>query len=290
MRDRLLRDGFFILAAVFVGLRLLQVAPWADSVDAYAYWSTRDGSMYGGPLGAEGAGRVGAYLYSPAFAQVLTPLVALPWPIFDAVWTAINCAALWWLLGRWALPSLIFLPIPFEIVSGNVHLLIAASIVAALRLRMAEFWALPILTKVTPGIGLLWHALRRDWRGLGAGIGVTAAIVLVSFLLDQEAWRTWIAILQRDAAATQLDTTGWYLPIPLLIRAVVGVAVIVWGALTNRPWTVPIGVTIALPVLWLNGLAVLAACVPLAREAAAVRRSASPSTVHAWPRSAGSTR
>ena len=29
----------------------------------------------------------------------------------------------WWLLGRWSLPAMLFLPIPFEIVSGNVHLL-----------------------------------------------------------------------------------------------------------------------------------------------------------------------
>jgi hypothetical protein len=245
--------------------------------------------MYGGPIGAEGAGRIGAYLYSPAFAQALTPLVALPWPLFDALWTALNCAALWWLLGRWALPSLLFLPIPFEIVSGNVHLLIAASIVAALRLRMAELWVLPILTKVTPGIGLLWHAIRRDWRGLAAGTGVTGVVVLVSFLLDQGAWQTWIAILQRDAAATQLDTTGWYLPVPLLVRVPVAIAVVVWGALTNRPWAVPIGVTIALPVLWLNGLAILAACVPLAMEGASARRSAAPGLVRAWPRSAGST-
>ena len=46
MRDRLLRDGFVILAVVFVGLRLFAVKPWADSVDAYAYWTTRDGIFY----------------------------------------------------------------------------------------------------------------------------------------------------------------------------------------------------------------------------------------------------
>jgi hypothetical protein len=273
VRDRLLRDGFIVLAVAFVGLRLFSIAPWADSVDAYAYWSTRDGSMYGGPIGAEGAGRIGAYLYSPAFAQLLTPLVALPWPIFDALWTAMNCALLWWLLGRAALPSLLFLPIPFEIISGNVHLLIAAAIVAGF--RFAGTWALPILTKGTPIIGLAWFALRRDWRSLAVAIGVTGVIVAVSYLLDAANWQAWIGILQRDAGAGQLETTGWYLPVPLAIRAVVAAAIIVWGSVTNRAWTTPIAVTLALPILWLNGLAVLAACVPLARDGVAVRRSAS---------------
>ena len=96
MRDRLLRDGFVILAAVFVGLRLLAIQPWADSVDAYAYWSTRDGVFYD----AAAAGRIGAYLYSPAFAQILAPLVWLPLAAFTALWTALNSATLWFLLRR----------------------------------------------------------------------------------------------------------------------------------------------------------------------------------------------
>ena len=76
MRDRLLRDGYLILAIAFVALRALGVQPWAESVDAYAYWSTRDGISYA----AAETGQIGAYLYSPAFAQLLTPLVWLPWP------------------------------------------------------------------------------------------------------------------------------------------------------------------------------------------------------------------
>src|SRR5690349_11162221 len=105
VRDRLLRDGFVILAIVFVGLRLFAIKPWADSVDAYAYWTTRDGVFYDTAT----TGRIGAYLYSPAFAQLLTPLVWLPIAAFTALWTAINSATLWFLLRRWALPSLLFL-------------------------------------------------------------------------------------------------------------------------------------------------------------------------------------
>lgn len=259
MRDRLLRDGFLLLAIAFVALRLLQVEPWDDSVDAYAYWTTRDGELYDEAV----TGRIGAYLYSPAFAQVIAPLTLLPWPVFAAAWTALNCALLWWLVGRLALPFLLFLPIPFEILSGNVHLLLAAAIVAGFRYPIA--WAAVLLTKVTPGVGIVWLLARREWRGLGIAVAGTAAIAGFSLAVAPEAWRQWVELLARDAGAP-LETVGWYVPIPLLVRVPIALAVAVWGAVTDRQWAVPIAVTLALPIVWLNGLAVLAAVVPLSRS------------------------
>ena len=145
VRDRLLRDGYWILAIAFVLLRLFAVEPWDDSVDAYAYWTTGAGHYYD----AAQTGVIGAYLYSPAFAQLVQPFTFVSWHVFVAAWTALNFALLWWMLGRLALPALLFLPVSFEIISGNVHLLIAACIVAGF--RWSAVWALPILTKVTPG-------------------------------------------------------------------------------------------------------------------------------------------
>ena len=215
MRDRLLRDGFVILAAVFVALRLLAVQPWVESVDAYAYWTTRSGD----PYAAAEAGRIGAYLYSPAFAQLLAPLVLLPWPVFCAAWTALLCFVYWRLVGR---------------------------------------LALPLLTKVTPGIGLLWFAVRREWRSLGLAVGATVVVSAVSFVVAPDAWRQWLALLVRDAGAP-LETPGWYAPIPLLVRLPVAAVVVTWGALTDRRWTVPVAVVLSLPIVWLNSLAILAA-------------------------------
>jgi Glycosyltransferase family 87 len=270
---RLLRDGFVILAATFVAIRLLALEPWIQSVDAYAYWATRTGDPY---AQAE-AGRLGAYLYSPAFAQLLAPLVALPWPVFCALWTGVLCLVYWRLVGRLALPLLLFIPIPFEIVSGNVHLLIGAAIVAGFRYPAA--WALPLLTKVTPGIGLLWFAVRREWRSLAIAAGATAAVSVVSFVVAPNLWRDWLALLVRDSGGP-LDTPGWYAPIPLLVRLPVAAAVVVWGALTDRRWTVPVAVTIGLPIVWLNSLAILAALPALGilepRRAASARRAAAP--------------
>ena len=263
MRDRLLRDGYVVLAVVFVGLRLFAVPPWADSVDAYAYWTTRTGDFY---VTAE-TGRIGAYLYSPAFAQILAPLVALPLAVFTAIWTAINLAALWWLLRPWALPSLLFLPIPFEIISGNVHLLYAVAIVVGF--RYSAPWALMLLTKITPGIGLVWFLVRREWRALAIALGVTAAIVAVSVVLDRAAWATWIGLLRTElsgAGQASFQTLGWYLPVALLPRLVVAAGLAAFAAWSDRRWLIPVVVVLALPVVWLNGLAVLAASVPLWRE------------------------
>jgi len=263
MRDRLLRDGFVVLSIVFVLLRLFWVRPWADSVDAYAYWTTRDGVFYD----ASTTGRIGAYLYSPAFAQLLAPITWLPLAVFTALWTALNCATLWFLVRRWALPSLLFLPISFEIVSGNVHLLYAAAIV--LGFRWSATWALMFLTKVTPGIGVLWYAVRRQWRALAIALTVTAAIVAVTFALDPAAWRTWLDLIRQGASGTgaaggELETVGWYLPVALGPRLVVAAVVVAVAAWRDWRWLLPVGVVLAMPVVWLNSLAVLAACVPLA--------------------------
>ena len=109
-------------------------------------------------------GTLGAYLYSPAFAQTIAPLVALPWPVFLAIWTAILLAAYGGTVCLPPSPRSSFLPIPADIATGNVHLLFAAAIVAGFRLSGA--WALMALTKVTPFIGVLWFAARQEWRSL----------------------------------------------------------------------------------------------------------------------------
>jgi hypothetical protein len=267
VRNRLLRDGYVVLAIVFVGLRLFDIDPWADSVDAFAYWTTRTGDFYA----AAETGRIGAYLYSPAFAQVLAPLVVfLPLSVFTALWTALNFAALWWLVGRLALPALLFLPISFEIISGNVHLLYAVAIVAGF--RYPATWALMLLTKITPGVGLVWFAVQREWRSVAIAIGVTSMIAAVSYFLDHTSWEQWVGLLRTDltgAGQASFSTVGWFLAVPLLPRLVVAAVIVAIAARTERRWLVPVAAVVSLPVLWLNGLAVLAAVVPLWRMRAA---------------------
>ena len=52
---------------------------------------------------------------------------------------------------------------------------------------------------------------------------------------------------------------------PLLVRVPVAVALVAWGGLTNRKWTVPLGAAVAMPVLWISALSVLAALPALDR-------------------------
>ena len=73
---------------------------------------------------------------------------------------------LYWLVRPWPWALLILLlPWTYELFVGQVHLFIAAAIV--LGFRWPALWAFNILTKVTPGVGLLWFLVRREWRSLG---------------------------------------------------------------------------------------------------------------------------
>jgi len=145
--------------------------------------------------------------------------------------------------------------------------------------RVSVTWGLPVLTKVTPGVGILWYAVRREWRALTWALGVTGAIVVISYLADPTAWRSWAGILT-DSSSTP-STVGWYLPVALLYRLPVAVAVVAFAGWTDRRWLLPVAVTLAMPVLWLNSLAVLAACVPLARRTPTGAPTAAAMTVAA---------
>ena len=57
---------------------------------------------------------------------------------------------------------------------GNIHVLLGAAVVGSL--RRPGLWAIPLLTKPSVGVGLLWYVARGEWRRLSIAIGVTAAI------------------------------------------------------------------------------------------------------------------
>jgi hypothetical protein len=93
---------------------------------------------------------------------------------------------------------------------------------------------------------------------------VTALIVAVSVALGGVApWQEWIRLL---ATSAESPRNYIYLGIsspPLLVRLPLAVAVVGWGAVTNRRWTVPVAAFMALPVIWPSGFALLAAVPPL---------------------------
>jgi hypothetical protein len=264
VRVRLPLDAFIVAAVVLVAVRFLDVQPWNNSsLDFYTYWATRGGLHYG----LSNPFSIGAYLYAPAFAQAIAPLTVLPWPVFAGVWTALIVVAYLWLVGRWAFPILFSVAVALELYLGQIDIFLAAAIVLGFRYPAA--WALALLTKVTPGVGLIWFAVRREWMKLFVAGSATLLIVGVSALIDPGAWRGWFDLLYRSATHPQ-TIVGAFLPVPLWLRLPIAVALIAWGARTNRPWTVPVGALLAMPVLWVNTFAILVAVVPLLRGAGPV--------------------
>jgi hypothetical protein len=222
--------------------------------DARSYYGLELSNLYAGRTNWNA---VGAYPYSPAFAQLVYPLGLLPWPAFVATWTALLLVAAFLLTG----PELFLIGLMLavmEIAGGNISLLLALAIVAGFRRPWT--WAFVLLTKITPGIGLLWFALRREWRQLWIALGATAVVVAVSYVLLPGAWQAWIGVLVEN---TGKGGTWAALPIPLAIRLPLGVLLIAWGAPRNQRWVVPVGAMLALPALWYGSLSMLLGVIPL---------------------------
>ena len=161
-------------------------------------------------------------------------------------------AILVWLVRPWPwVVPMLLLPIVYELCVGNIHFLLAASFVVALRAPVA--WAFPLLTKITPGVGVGWFLVRREWRPFAIAAGFTAAVVGVSFLLNPTAWADWIALLTSSPGRTDL----------LLPRIAIAAALVVWGARTDRPWVIAVAGWLALPVIWVNSWVMLLAVIRL---------------------------
>lgn len=280
LRLRALRHGLWIGAALFTFSAIATVAIGHAGDDSHAYWAAwRHGVYFAGP------GEVDAYLYSPAFAQLIWPLTLLPWPVFFFVWAGAATAIYAWLLaplGRaWSIPLLLMcLP---EIVCGNVFPFFALVLVVGFRYPAA--WACPLLLKVTPAVGFVWFAVRREWRRFAIALGAAAAIAAVSYVAAPHLWSEWVRLLLHPDQFTVASrvTTGPLLHIPPRVILLVGVplslALTVFAARTNRPWLLPFAMVLASTVFWLNVFAVLTAIPRIAASSSAERsprRSASP--------------
>ena len=226
-------------------------------VDAEAYWGLQlDGLYQGVRLGDQDA-----FLYSPAVALLFLPFSYIPYDVFYALFAAINLGALVYLLG-WELAavSLFIVPVSNEIARGNIHLLLGLAIVVGFRYPAS--WAWPLLTKATPGVGLLWFAVRREWRRLAVAIVVTGLVVAATFVLVPELWIRWFALLSGNADA---DHRTPITQVPLLPRLAIAAGVTVLAAWRGVPALVPVAAVIALPAIWVNSLSLLVAVVPLLR-------------------------
>lgn len=265
---RALVHGAVLSGLVFAAYLLLIAAPSKGTLgaDVVAYWRLDLAQPYHGTVGD-----LGFFPYSPAVAVLFAPFAGLPWPAFVAVWYALLIGALAWLGRRSFLVLLAFPPVAINLSDGNIHLFLAVAIVLGFRYPAA--WSAVLLTKVTPGIGLLWFVARREWRSLGIALGATGAIVAVTAVLLPTQWVSWLNML----AQTSGTQPPWpALPIPLWLRLPAAAAIVWWGAKRDLRWTVPVAAAISVPALWPGAFAILAACWPLRHRATLPARQPDP--------------
>lgn len=243
-----------VAALTVVVFHVFAFGLWAPGADARVYYdASLTGFSHGDIFGT-------SFTYSPAAAWWLQPLQLLPFEAFRTLVAAVNMAGFVYLVGPIFAAAILLsqlLPVWIEFQFGNVNFALGAALVLAF--RHPAWYAFPLLTKVTPGIGLVWFAVRRQWRPVAVALGSTALLALPSMVLHAPAWPTWIASLAANAGSdAQVGA-------PILLRGAVAAAIIAWGARTNRAWTVPVAAALVAHVNsygWLIGLA----AVPLLRD------------------------
>jgi hypothetical protein len=114
-----------------------------------------------------------------------------------------------------------------------------------------------LLTKVTPGIGLLWFAARREWRAVAIAAGATAAVCLTSFAVTPQLWIAWLNLM---ASTDPAPLHGWvWIDAPLSWRLGLAAPLVVLGALRGLRWTVFAAAFLALPAVWVTSEVILLA-------------------------------
>ena len=167
----------------------------------------------------------------------------------------------------------------FEIWGGNIHLLLALAIV--LGFRLAGTWSFVLLTKVTPGIGLLWFAARREWRTLAIALGATAAIVACRLSSTRPCGVAWIDLLLREASGTASagphpdPAAGCACRLPRCWRSTPAGQTASGCCPSSRSWPCP---------SWWGSLSVLIGCVALERERLETRLIALWRRIPTWSR------
>ncbi len=252
-----LNRDVMLLLGVLCGLA--QVAGiLSPPVDASAYWLAGTSTNLYPAAWSEVA--PGYLFYPPPVAQLSALLQPIGWPAFVTMLTTSIFFSIWYCAGRWSLP-LLAIGIPYLVwgvgpreasvflgyaLLGNLQWILAALTIAAL--RRPALWAIQLVTKVTTAIGWWWHVFRGEWRAAAIGAAAGAAVVAVSFAVAPQLWFDFIAFALRNGSMA--DPPMALFPVPFGVRLATALPILVWGARTNRAWTVPVAVGWSLPALY----------------------------------------
>jgi hypothetical protein len=200
------------------------------------------------------------YFYAPPWAVLFAGLSYLPPVAAYVLVVAAEIAALRYMAGDWRRFCLLlwFPLLPFELLGGAINLILAASIVAAIR-GYAWLATLGILAKLSPAIAVD----RRQWRRYVVPVALAVLVTLPWFWL----WEVWIGSLLTALTGPPL---GPYFPIPFAVRLVLALAL----AATRRPWAMALGAAIATPAFYFVSLVLLIAPLTIAFPSRSVRRGA----------------
>jgi hypothetical protein len=116
---------------------------------------------------------------------------------------------------------------------------------------------------VTPAVGLVWFAARKQWRHLGIALAVAAIVAGVSYAVAPGLWSTWLQLLLHPTAfQNPARVSGSVRPmvgVPFAPRLVLVVMLTVYAARSDRRWLLPVCGALATPVFGAESFAVLAA-------------------------------
>ena len=238
-----------ISAGICVQVLALLTISGGNPVDALCYWLTDPANPYNRTEYQ--------FVYPPVVAQIMAPLFHLPFWLFTLLLRAVETASLIFLTGPIAGPLIFSTPVASEINAANINLLIG--VVFVLGFRWPALWAIPLLTKPSLGVGLLWFVLRREWRKALLPVAIAAVLSAVSFVFDPGLWIQWMRFLINDTA----QVGSWPYPYPIWVRLPISLVILVWGVRTNRPWTVALASALSLPRLYYMSPGILIALVPL---------------------------
>ena len=245
-------------------------------VDANTYWSASRGPMYSDDYVLWTRG----YSYPPPFAQLFALVSWPPYEIFRWIWLGVALLAYTWLLRP--VRPVVAIPLIFAawvLCADNLYWILA--LVAVFSFRFPSLWAVPLLTKITPGVGVLWFPVRGEWRSFAIALASTALVAGVSVLIVPELWAQWLSLmLRQDIGGT--GTTNFFLTVPpLTLRVAVAAVLVAWGARTDRRWVIPVSMLIAQPDIAFSTFGVLAAIPRLRQPEPAPRPLAIPQGVAA---------
>lgn len=197
----------------------------------------------------------GCFLYTPPVALLMTQIQGVvPFESFYTALRVIEVILLALITGPAIGAALLIPAVAIEINAANINILIVGAVLVGFRYPWT--WAFVILTKVTPGVGLLWFAVRSEWRNLAVALGATAAIAGVSLLIAPWMWGEYVSALIVAPDETPFKI-WWRLPL--------AVAILVWGARTNRRWVLIVTVLLALPRWYYLSPVILVGLFPLVR-------------------------